>query len=107
MEKTKCAAEYENGCLTVRITGEIDHHTARVLRVDIDRAVYLYRAPKVVMEMSGVSFMDSAGLGLILGRYSVIRELGGRLCLRGVSPEVEKILKLAGTDKLVSVMAKA
>ena len=66
-------------------------------------AIFLYRAESVVLGLGGVGFMDSAGLGLILGRYAKVRELGGRLTVADPTPEAEKILRLAGADKLVTI----
>ena len=103
MEKAFCRSEYDNGRLTIRVTGEIDHHTAKPLREEMDTAIYLYRAASVTIDLRGVGFMDSAGLGLILGRYAKIKELGGRLTVADPEPSVEKILRLAGCEKLMSI----
>ncbi|MBQ7160261.1 MAG: anti-sigma factor antagonist [Clostridia bacterium] len=103
MDKIKCDIKYADGELRVELSGEIDHHTAKGLRERIDTAIFLYRAESVVLGLGGVGFMDSAGLGLILGRYAKVRELGGRLTVADPTPEAEKILRLAGADKLVTI----
>jgi len=100
-------AAYADNLLAVRINGEIDHHTAASIRSDIDREIFFYRADKVVLDLSGVSFMDSSGLGIILGRYAKIKELGGTLAILDPTPEILKILKLAGADKLVAIKCSA
>ena len=56
-----------------------------------------------MLDLSGVAFMDSSGLGLILGRYTRIHDMGGALSLRNASAEIMKIVKLAGIDKLISL----
>ena len=103
MDKIKSEIKNEGGELRAEISGEIDHHTAKALREKLDAAIYLYRAPRVTLGLSGVGFMDSSGLGLILGRYAVARALGGKVSVADPPPEVEKILRLAGTDKLVTI----
>ncbi len=103
MEKVKCDISCTGGELRAELSGEIDHHTAKALREKLDAAIYLYRAPSVVLGLSGVGFMDSAGLGLILGRYAVARDLGGKVSVSDPQPEVERILRLAGTDKLIAI----
>jgi stage II sporulation protein AA (anti-sigma F factor antagonist) len=103
MDKIKCDIKYADGELRVELSGEIDHHTAKGLRERIDTAIFLYRAESVVLGLGGVGFMDSAGLGLILGRYAVARDLGGKVSVADPQPEVERILRLAGTDKLIAI----
>lgn len=90
--------------LTVRIRGEIDHHTAAPMRADIDELLFSRRPTELVLDMSGVSFMDSSGLGLIMGRYGILRQLGGRLILRDPSPETISILRLAGMENTVQTV---
>ena len=65
--------------------------------------LYLYRPKKVNLDVSGVSFMDSSGLGLILGRFTLARELGGELRIVNPNQSVEKILDLAGTSRLIPI----
>lgn len=104
MDKINCEIKYADCGLRAIISGEIDHHTAKPIREKIDSAIYLYRPGVLTIDLCSVGFMDSAGLGLILGRYAKIRDLGGKLYVSDPSPEVEKILRLAGTDKLVTIM---
>ena len=59
------------------------------------------------LELSGITFMDSSGLGLIMGRYSLVKELGGTLLLRSPSVAVMKILSLAGMDKMIKIEASS
>ena len=94
---------YSNDVLYVKLTGDIDHHTAKFIREDIDRALYKYQPPTVIMDLSNVEFMDSSGLGLILGRYTKVNMLGGILKVANPNPRIEEILIMAGTDKLIPI----
>lgn len=97
----KC--EIKDKILYVSLTGEIDHHSAVGIRNEIDREIYK-RAPKcVILELSGVDFMDSSGLGLILGRYSKLSALGADLKIADPSPKTEEILRLAGIDRMIPI----
>ena len=91
---------HEKGVLTVHLTGEIDHHTAGSLRQQIDTAALGGRCRQMVLDFSSVSFMDSSGVGLILGRYRLMQSLGGQLTLQRVSQRLERMIRLAGLDKL-------
>lgn len=87
-------------CLRVAITGEIDHHSAYTMREKIDLALYRERPRCLILDFAGVTFMDSSGLGLILGRLTAAGEIGTTLRLTGISSRVMKILLLAGIDRL-------
>ena len=65
--------------VTVWVSGEIDHHTAVSVRNGIDAVLFEKRPRRLVLDLSAVGFMDSSGLGLIMGRFSVMKELGGDL----------------------------
>ena len=88
------------------VSGELDHHSVKALREEIDGKLISLRPKKVIIDMNGVTFTDSAGLGLILGRYTRISDYGGVLSLRKVSEESMKILKLAGCDRLMKMEGK-
>ena len=79
MIRNNCGFDYsaEGDGLAVTIGGEIDHHGAAPLRDGIDALIWEHRPKHLYIDMSGVEFMDSSGLGLIMGRYELMRELGG------------------------------
>ena len=92
--------------LLVRITGEIDHHSAVAVRSEIDEKISALRPLKMVLDMSDIDFMDSSGLGLIMGRYQRMRAVGGELILQNPNQRVLKISKLAGLEKIVKIEMK-
>lgn len=97
----KCESEGRN--MRVTIDGDIDHHSAKYIREQIDTAIFYCRPSEVVMDLSKVSFMDSSGLGLILARFTRIREIGGHLKLLDPTPQTVKILELAGVGQLIAI----
>ena len=99
----KLSSSVGSGGLLLKITGEIDHHNAKLIRKQMDDDIFLHRPKKTVLDLSGVDFMDSSGLGLILGRFNSAEEVGGTLVLRSPSKRVEKVLTLAGIDKMITV----
>ena len=105
MLKKNCFLELcEDGeILLVRISGEIDHHSAVRVRTEIDERIALTRPQKTIMDLSAIDFMDSSGLGLIMGRYMKMQAIGGTLTLREPNERVLKIFKLAGLEKIVNI----
>ena len=92
------------GCyLKFKLRGEIDHHTAAAIRNAMDNEIFKKRPRGLIIDMSAVDFMDSSGLGLIMGRYTVIKELGGELIIHNPSPATEKIMHLAGMERLLKI----
>ncbi len=86
--------------LTAFLSGELDHHTARAMREQIDAAVGRSSAKLLRLDFSGVGFMDSSGIGLVMGRYRLMRSRGGRLLVVGVSERLLRVMKLAGLERL-------
>ncbi len=76
--------------------GELDHHTAAKLRDEIDEAMEAFHCRNLILDLKRVSFMDSSGIGVVLGRYNKVVKKGGRLYLTGCSEYMEKILHMAG-----------
>lgn len=89
--------------LTIFLEGDIDHHRARSIRSRIDTKVYMQRPDELILDLSRVCFMDSSGLGLILGRYAKSVELGIAFKVANPAPEVRRILDLAGTERLIKI----
>ncbi|SFQ96441.1 STAS domain-containing protein [Desulfoscipio geothermicus] len=86
----------EKDYLVVSISGEVDISITDSLREDIDRALQDYGLNNLIFDLSGVEFVDSAGLGVILGRYKKVAARGGKVYLAGARPQVKKILELSG-----------
>ena len=92
----------EGAKLTAHLIGELDHHAAADLRQKIDAAVLACRPRRLVVDLSRLTFMDSSGIGLIMGRYRLMQSVDGDLRLQGASPRMERMIRLAGLDKLPS-----
>ena len=101
MKPADYSVSYESGVLLIKVSGEIDHHSAKPLRESIDRELFYYRAATVILDLSAISFMDSAGLGLILGRYNRVLELDGTLRLLNPTKEIQRLMELA--DSLTEI----
>lgn len=86
--------------LTALLDGELDHHTAKSARERIDTAVEKNGIRLLQLDFSSVSFMDSSGIGLILGRYRLMQSAGGRLEVVNTPPHLEKLMRLAGLSQL-------
>lgn len=88
--------------LNVAPEGEIDQSSAKSMRSTIDREITKRRElRKMVLDLKNVSFMDSSGIGLILGRYKLLASLGATLDIINASPGVEKVIRIAGVRALI------
>ena len=90
----------EGGVLTAYLIGELDHHAAAPLRQQIDRAVLSCHCHRLVLDFARLTFMDSSGIGLIMGRYRLMSGQNGTLRVANATPQVEKMMKLAGLTRL-------
>ena len=90
--------------LTLKITEEIDEHTTEKLRRKIDNEITRFLPRKVIFDFSNVSFMDSAGIGMLLGRYKVIKMLGGELEISNVSRQIKKLFEMSGILKIIPIV---
>ena len=89
--------------VTAFLDGEIDHHTASVIRNEIDAAVEKNMPTLLVLDFRDVSFMDSSGIGLVMGRYRNLIKTGAELHIIGAPPNIYKMLKLAGIERLAKL----
>lgn len=89
--------------LRVKLKGDIDHHSAVAVRSGIDTLLYKIRPRRLYLDLSGVDFMDSSGLGLIMGRYALMKEIGGDVVVCDPSAGVERVMRLAGLERTVRI----
>ncbi|MBQ6625738.1 MAG: anti-sigma factor antagonist [Ruminococcus sp.] len=92
--------KYIDDVLTAKIYGEIDHHRAQSIRTKIDAQTQMHKPKELQLDFSNVSFMDSSGIGLIMGRYRQVSLLGGSLKVVNVPQGLKKIIMLSGIDSL-------
>ena len=90
--------------LTLKIAEEIDENSTDKLRRKIDNEITRFLPRKVIFDFSNVSFMDSAGIGMLLGRYKVIRMLGGNLAICHVNNQIKKVFEISGILKIIPII---
>ena len=86
--------------VTVFLNGEIDHHSAKPIREEVDGRLFKLIPRVLVLDFSSVSFMDSSAIGLILGRAALCEQLGCRVNLSGLSGSMMKLVRLSGIEKI-------
>ena len=106
MESNSLNFDFNDGVLRVAIVGEINHHNAVFVRQEIDEKIQELRPQNLVLDLADVPFMDSSGLGLVIGRYQLMNDLGGTLTVANPSADHKKLFKLAGLNKLVKIVKK-
>lgn len=94
------------GELIVKPTVEIDHHTCRQMRERIDLAFFEARPKTLVLDFSMVSFMDSSGIGLILGRVQKASMVGAIVEVRGLNDNLTRLVRLSGVEKIKNLTLK-
>ena len=97
----------EEKILEVELTEEIDHHSSEKIRTRIDYEIQRFMPKKVIIDLAKVKFMDSAGIGLIIGRYKTVLSYGGTLEVRNVSEKLRKILEMSGIHKIINIKTVA
>ena len=93
----------ENKNLLLEITEEIDHHTSEEIRRQADYEITKYMPRKLIFDFNNVSFMDSAGIGMVLGRYKMMKMLGGSLEIKNVSSSLKKIFDMSGVTRVIKI----
>ncbi len=90
----------KSGCVIALIEGDIDHHTAKDIRETIDEYIEKYSPLFLKLDFSEVRFMDSSGIGLIMGRYKLMNSLRGKLKVINVPKNLERMIRLSGLMSL-------
>lgn len=93
----------EDKTLTFEITEEVDHHMAEKIRKRADYEIQRFMPKRVIFDFKRVNFMDSAGIGLIIGRYKQAEAYGGKLEMTNVSEKLRKIFEMSGILKIIEI----
>ena len=103
LKEMPVAIRFCNYTLNVKIRGDIDHHSAKRVREYIDEEILKNRPHLILLDLSSVEFMDSSGLGLILGRYTCAKNIGAKLILYKPTKRIKKILAMAGIERIIEI----
>ena len=93
----------KNWKLKLKLKEEIDHHSAEKIRRKADYEIKKYMPKKVILDFNDVSFMDSSGIGMVVGRYKLVSMLGGNLFMENVGQALEKVFSMSGILKIIPI----
>lgn len=93
--------EVNQHVLIVRLQGEIDHHEAKQLREEWQDQMTRHNIQHVIVNVEKVSFMDSSGIGVLLGRYKEVAQVGGEMVICSITDPIQRIFDLSGLFKII------
>lgn len=83
------------------LSGELDHHSAESVRVKIDNKLDELGEVNLLFDFSEVNFMDSSGIGVVIGRYKKIAEYGGKVGIMNLKPDIKRIFEMGGLFRII------
>lgn len=95
--------EQETGRLIIKMPREVDHHSAESLRQETDMLMTRYPVRGIVFDFGATIFMDSSGIGVILGRCRNLKFAGGQAVARNLNGQIQRIFQLSGLHKVIEV----
>lgn len=98
--------EINENFVTAYLSGEIDHHNAPEIREKIDECIISRKPKRLIIDFKDVTFMDSSGIGLVMGRYRLIENTDCKMAIINLSVHAYRVMQLAGMDKLAVLKKK-
>ncbi len=96
--------ERKGSAVTAFITGELDHFSAQQVRRELDALIAQPGVKTLILDFGEMTFMDSSGIGVILGRYREMRSRGGSVCVRNMNAQVDKVFTLSGLRQVIQII---
>ena len=93
------------GTLRVRLEGELDHRRAGEIRAELDALIADPRVRRLVFDLSGLEFMDSSGIGMMIGRYKLMKRRGGSVAVSGPGARIDRLFQMSGVYQVVKRLA--
>ena len=90
--------------LCALLSGDIDHHSAKEIRREIDIAIKENDPKELILDFAAVTFMDSSGIGLVMGRYKLMNEKGGKLVIAKTPGYIAKVMRVSGVGRLAKIV---
>lgn len=95
--------KYEEGNLNINLEEELDMNSCKVLRTVIDGYIMRYQPREFVVDLSGVSFMDSSGIGLLIGRYNLLKLMDSKMVIVNPTNNIKRVLELSNIGKDITM----
>ena len=99
----KCRISLSGNMITAYLDGEIDHHSVKPVREQIDRAIKQYQPKSLALDFADVSFMDSSSIGLVMSRYRNLQKYNAQLYIFNPNPLIKKMMHIGGMDRLAKI----
>lgn len=90
-------------CLVTKVSGELDHHVAQKIRNETDMRIVRGRVKNLIFDFTDLSFMDSSGIGVVIGRYKLVKSCGGNVAIIASNAGVNKILNMSGIPRIINI----
>ncbi|PLT28269.1 anti-sigma F factor antagonist [Peribacillus deserti] len=95
--------EIKDNILCIRLSGELDHHSAEELKEKASAAIEKHGIQHIILNLEELSFMDSSGLGVVMGRYKQIKQKHGEMIVCAISPPVKRLFDMSGLFKIIKL----
>lgn len=91
----------QSDCVTALLYGELDHHSSQQVKAELDDVIRKYRDSNLILDLKNLSFMDSSGLGVLLGRYKKLKAGGNSMYIRNANKQIEKVFDVSGIYRII------
>lgn len=98
--------EKRSETLTAYLSGDIDHHTAKAIREEIDNEIDASKPSLLILDFGEVTFMDSSGIGLVMGRFRKMQTVEGEIQIINTPLYIAKVMRISGIEKLAKISNK-
>ena len=97
----KTEYEVQGNTLIIMLGSELDHHNATIIRENSDKYVYSGQVKNIIFDFTNTNFMDSSGIGVIMGRYKLVNGVGGKVSMVSVNKRIDRIFHISGMHKII------
>ena len=101
MEQKLTRYSLSGDTMVVELANELDHHNSVAIREEIDRHIYSGQIKNIIFDFKNTTFMDSSGIGVILGRHRILKNIGGVIAVTNINKSVDRLLTISGIYKIV------
>jgi stage II sporulation protein AA (anti-sigma F factor antagonist) len=93
--------KHQSDYVTAYLYGELDHHSSEKVKSELDDIIRKYRDANLILDLKNLSFMDSSGLGVLLGRYKKLKAIGSTMYIKNANRQIEKVFDVSGIYKII------